>query len=235
MQGKVEAVLFDLGDTLVSTEASLAGALMKLVDAPLAISLKLDYESLKALGQSIEGAIQDFYAVKRLDQPDWLPLWQQSAEACDLNISTESMNQLARAHLKKFVAEAEVMPYSIPLLSALNAKGIPLGLVSNMTGPREIFDDDLRQKGLAEYFDTVVWSCAAGVRKPSSEIFLTALDKLNLKPSSRILMVGDNEIADVQGGNAMGFTTIKIVKGTENQLSEADSVMTGWELLAEFG
>jgi HAD superfamily hydrolase (TIGR01509 family) len=112
---------------------------------------------------------------------------------------------------------------------------IPLALVSNATGPVDIFDDDLRHKGLASFFQTVVWSSAVGYRKPHPRIFQAALAGLGLSASPAILMVGDHEQADVLGGNNMGFTTIKVVNSEGGTNSAADYVVARAALPDFFG
>ena len=85
----------------------------------------------------------------------------------------------------------------MPLLRHLRKAKIPIGLVSNVTGPSEIFERDLSEKGLRPYFDVVVWSSRVGVRKPNPEIYQIALERLKLEPSRLIVMIGDHEIADI--------------------------------------
>lgn len=233
MEKAYEAVLFDLGDTLISTNSSLASAILALDGTLLTELFNISSDKLQQLGLFVEQTIAEFYEFKQLNQPDWLGIWYQAALKAGLSLNLDDIEELARAHLKAFVDQAQVSPYSVPMLAHLKAKGIPVALVSNMTGPREIFDADLSSKGLTDYFDSVVWSCAVGARKPSKEIFQAALCDLNLESSRNILMVGDNETADIKGGNAMGFTTVKIICPLDNRESDVDFQLTGNGLLAE--
>ena len=115
---------------------------------------------------------------------------------------------------------------TVPLLADLQKAKISLALVSNATGPVDIFDDDLRDKGLASFFRVVVWSSAVGYRKPNPRIFQAALNGLGLSAGKAILMVGDHEQADVLGGSHMGLTTIKVVHSDIETNSAADYVVT---------
>jgi putative hydrolase of the HAD superfamily len=200
----------------------------------LAKELNLDGQQLLNLGEGIEQTISDFYVEHRLDQPHWLDVWGQASTYIGLNLNSNEVERLCRAHLKQFVSEARVEPYSIPLLTEIKMANIPLGLVSNMTGPTEIFDADLSDKGLAAFFEVVVWSCAVNYRKPDERIFQFALDRLNLKAGKHIVMVGDNEQADVMGGKAMGFTTVKVIWDKRETDSAADYVVEGSELIQFF-
>ena len=158
-------------------------------------------------------------------QPHWREVWQSASSLCGLNLNSNAVERLCRAHLQQYVSECKVAPYSIPVLEALQKAKIPLGLVSNVTGPVDIFDLDLRKKGLAAFFQVVAWSSAAGYRKPDARIFQAALDKLGLPPGKQIFMIGDHEQADISGGKQMGFTTIKVVDSKEREESAADYVI----------
>ena len=148
---EIEAVLFDLGNTLTAS-ASLAASLAHLARSPTLKDLKLDGKQLNELGQEIERQIGRLYQAGQVQQPDWLSVWQSALSRCGLNFNPREAELLCRAHLGQFVSECKVEPTSIPLLAALHKAKISLALVSNATGPVDIFDRDLRQKGLASFF-----------------------------------------------------------------------------------
>ena len=229
----IQAVLFDLGDTLSAT-ASLVGSLSDLVNSSLATDLNLDSRQLLSLGEEVEQCIGNLYAENELNQPHWLDVWQQASTHIGLNLNSSEVERLCRAHLKQFVSSCRVEPYSIPLLTKLKEESIPLGLVSNVTGPVEIFDTDLRDKGLASFFEVIVWSSAVNYRKPDRKIFQLTLNRLNLEPGNQIVMVGDNEQADIMGGKAMGFTTVKVIREKRGTDSAAEYVVKGSELMQFF-
>lgn len=229
----IQAVLFDLGNTL-TVSASLVKSLTYLENSSLAKDLNLDSRQLLNLGKEIEQYIGNLYTENKLNQPHWFDVWQKASIHIGLTLNSNDVERLCHAHLKQFVDYCSVEPYSISLLTELKRKNIPLGLISNVTGPAEIFDMDLRDKGLTSFFDVIVWSSAVNYRKPNARIFQFALDKLNLKPGKHIVMVGDNEQADIVGGKAMGFTTIKVIKSGEKIDSVADYVVTGVELMRLF-
>ena len=89
-------------------------------------------------------------------------------------------------------------------------------------------------RGLAGFFSVVVWSSAVGYRKPNPRIYEIALEDLELTPGRRIVMVGDNEEADIIGGEKMGFTTVKVDDRGEKSESAADYVVLRSELQTLF-
>ena len=226
---ELQAVLFDLGNTL-SRSASLSRSLVDIANSPLAERLKLSTDRLLKIGLTIEQEISSLYEVERLDQPGWQAVWQAGVKHCGFDFSDNEVAVLCRAHLEQYLKNCEVEPYSLPVLESLREARVPLGLVSNVTGPSEIFESDLSEKGLKPYFDVIVWSSRVGVRKPHPEIYQIALEKLKLKPSRQIVMIGDHENADILGGKRMGFTTVKIVSKKDSSVSVADYVVTGAKL-----
>jgi len=62
--------------------------------------------------------------------------------------------------------------------------------------------------GLAQYVDATIVSANIGYEKPRIEIFQYALEAAGF-PDIRY-MIGDNPIADIQGGKAAGMTTILV-------------------------
>lgn len=62
--------------------------------------------------------------------------------------------------------------------------------------------------GLAKYVDAVIVSANIGYEKPRVEIFNYALEVAEYPDTC--YMIGDNPVADVQGGKAAGLTTILV-------------------------
>ena len=224
----IHGILFDLGNTL-SRSASLSEALAEIPTSSIAGELTLPEQQLLGIGREIERWISDTDP-ESLDQPDWRDVWAQACRSCGLELKPGQVERLCRTHLVQYLRNCQVEAYSIPLLESLRKRGIPMALVSNVTGPFDIFDRDLAQKGLAPYFKVVVWSSQVGCRKPDPRIFQAALDGLHAKPGKQIVMVGDSEVADISGGKAMGFTTIKVEENDKKAGSAADYVVKGNKL-----
>lgn len=225
---RIQGILFDLGNTL-SKSASLSESLAEIYKSSIARDLNLHRQQLLETGKELERLISETYQ-ERPEQPDWREVWEQAPRNCGIELKPEVVERLCRTHLVQYVMNCEVEAYSIPLLESLRKRGIPLGLVSNVTGPVDIFEGDLSKKGLASFFNVVVWSSKVGCRKPDPKIFKIALDGLHLEPGRQIVMVGDDEKADIAGGKEMGVTTIKVVENGEKADSVADYVVDGNEL-----
>lgn len=90
-----------------------------------------------------------------------------------------------------------------PTLRALRDRGLRLGVISNFTGN---LDRCLTELGLASFFDVMIDSAIAGVRKPDAAIFRLALEQLGAE-ARRALMVGDNPFADIRAAALLGMST----------------------------
>jgi len=62
---------------------------------------------------------------------------------------------------------------------------------------------------LAELFDAVVLCSDVGVAKPDAAIFQRALERLDV-PASRAVVVGDDEVLDIEGARAAGLRAIDV-------------------------
>ncbi len=92
----------------------------------------------------------------------------------------------------------------VPTLTALKARGLTLGLISNVEeGAAEMLD----RLGLSSRLDVVMTSRDAGVNKPDPGIFQAALRKAGVKPGDAIY-TGDQYRVDVLGARGAGMTGI---------------------------
>ncbi|EAR10403.1 HAD family hydrolase [Reinekea blandensis] len=191
---RFNTILFDYGNTLVHT--------VSLVDAAMTV-----FGSVKGkmLGQSVEAQIQQLYHKDQCHQPDWKTVWQQACKDAELVYSDDVVFR----HLTEFVEQSSLVPKTHDMLRQLKGAGVKMGLLSNVTGPADVFQNDLINKGIAGYFDTVLWSSAVGTRKPAPSFFTKALQMLSAD-THQTLMVGDSELADVYGAKQVGVTTLKV-------------------------
>ncbi len=94
------------------------------------------------------------------------------------------------------------------LLQRLRKRNLKIGLVCNTgRGPGHALRELMRREGILDYFDATVFSDEIGYGKPDPRIFLTAAERLELKPRD-ILHVGDNLENDVRGAQSAGMKTI---------------------------
>ena len=206
----IKGVIFDYGNTLVESPI--------LSDALVSV---FSHDKALEIGNEIEKTILALYTPEQKEQPDWLKIWEEAFNKYGVLFE----EGIGIQHLRAFVDRNKIYDYTKPLLSELKGKSIKLALLGNMTGPGQIFHDDLIHKGLADYFDCITWSCEIGYRKPSEEAFQDTLKKMGLKPEE-VLMVGDSEIADIGGAAKIGIKTLRIYDGNKPSNSKADFLLS---------
>lgn len=122
----------------------------------------------------------------------------------------------------------------IHTLSKLKSIGFKLGVVSN--GKGEVQRTKLSALGIESLFDCIVVSGDIGVRKPSPEIFMAALNELACEPQEAIF-VGDHPQNDYMGSLNVGMTPIWLSgfhewpKGGEPPVQVADSLESVLEVV----
>lgn len=117
----------------------------------------------------------------------------------------EQIADILHTRFDIFVRTVRAPDYLPELLKKLGRK-YRLGVLSNYPDGNAI-RESLRQTGLEKYFDAVVVSADLGLVKPHPVPFITILDALRVK-AGRAALVGDNWLADVQGGKQAGLQVI---------------------------
>jgi len=141
------------------------------------------------------------------------------ADFCDhLDISHPPNLADIQRDLDADIDSAALFPDSLPALQSLRDHGLRTALISNLASPYRRVVDILN---LEPQFDTILYSCDAGLAKPAPDIYRDALSKLNT-PAESTLMVGDSKRSDVDGPMAVGIHGVLIDR---NGKSSGDSVL----------
>jgi putative hydrolase of the HAD superfamily len=112
---------------------------------------------------------------------------------------------LGEAYWNAYIEEMELFDGVVETLATLQDAGVAVAVVSNLTTRIQL--EKVDELGIEEYVDLVVTSEETGREKPGSVMFTLPLAQLDLRPSE-VVMVGDSVTADVEGGNAVGLTTV---------------------------
>ena len=120
--------------------------------------------------------------------------------------------QLSHAHWEQFAwlwyeplsRRARIEPGLQECLARLTRMGLKLGIVSNTFVNRASLQRQLQLVGLLEFFPVQLYSYEYHVRKPSTELFQIAADKIAERPQN-ILFVGDRIDNDVVPALATGM------------------------------
>jgi HAD superfamily hydrolase (TIGR01509 family) len=185
---RILGVLFDWGDTLFSPP----DAANVIVSAAKERGISVDAEHARALWDELweAGKMPEELAKGRdLSAAAHREIWTGLFERAD-----SAVPGIASTLYERVMDPRAWIPYpdTAPTLRALRARGIKIGIVSNVPQDlRPIF----AAHGLTELVDAFTHSFEVGVEKPDPAIFLRACEALGTKPEET-LMVGDHPVAD---------------------------------------
>ena len=91
------------------------------------------------------------------------------------------------------------------LLEYLSEKKYKLHILSN--GFKEVTYRKCELSGIKNYFETITSADEINVRKPHPEVYEYALNKAGAKKEES-MMIGDDWIADVEGGKSFGLQVV---------------------------
>jgi len=210
LKGK-EAVLFDLGNTLVRYfQRSEFPAVLE--EAILGVRRLLREEGL------LVGSAEAMW--RRVGQENHeaedhrvRPLAGRLARIFQLAPGTaaEVADALCRRFTEPLRARGCLCEDAVPVLQRLRAAGIQTGLVSNTPwgSPGDLWRADLDRLGLSEWLDATVFCTDVGWRKPARPIFEQVLAQLGVAPR-QCLFVGDDPRWDLAGPQRMGMEAVLI-------------------------
>ena len=113
------------------------------------------------------------------------------------------------------------LPGATEILDYLK-KTYRLHIITN--GFTEIQEKKMMVSNIRQYFDVVVDSEMAGVKKPNPNIFHTALNLAGVRPE-KALMIGDNLEADILGAQNVGLNTIHLTTGEKQNQKFSPSIV----------
>ena len=129
---------------------------------------------------------------------------KKTFDALDYPVGDDLIDTLSQEYIKNLTSFNYLVPNTKSILDYLKPR-YRLHIITN--GFEEIQEHKLHMAGISEYFDKIVNSEMAGVKKPNPKIFNLALELANTD-AGRSLMIGDNIEADILGAQAVGFNAI---------------------------
>jgi HAD superfamily hydrolase (TIGR01549 family) len=213
----LKAVLFDMFDTLMiirKNQNVYSPSLMRTYSFLNKNGIKVSFDNFQ---KSYIKARDELYAKvdANLEEPHFNVRISETLKTLGYNYSAAStlVGEATTEFCDEFIKLVYLEPTTEKILCTLHGK-YKLGIISNFAIP-ECVDKLLETHGLAELLDTVVVSAAINKRKPSPEIFLNALKKLDVSTDETVF-VGDTLDADIDGAKSVGIRAIYIQRRIEN-------------------
>jgi HAD superfamily hydrolase (TIGR01509 family) len=161
------------------------------------------------------------------------------AEKSGQSIDADLMRADKRVRDRQLIAYQDVLPGVRDYLETARLIGLQTAIVSSST--HDWVDNQLKRLGLFEAFDRIICREDAARPKPNPDLFLKALDALNVRPEEAIVF--EDSPNGVRAGKAAGIRVVAVpnpvtvrlgVDGADLTLTSlADLPLRG--LLAHFG
>jgi putative hydrolase of the HAD superfamily len=195
----ISDIFFDLDHTLWDFERNSALTFQKIFhEAEIEVSLSKFLEVYVPLNL----AFWKLYRENKINKTDLrYQRLKTTFDSIGYEINDEVIDILSAAYITNLAAYNNLLPNTVEILDYLKPK-YKLHIITN--GFEEVQTRKLVNSNISGYFNQVINSEMAGVKKPNPEIFELALHKANAR-ADRSLMVGDNIEADILGAKAVGF------------------------------
>jgi putative hydrolase of the HAD superfamily len=192
--GGADACLVDLYDTLLSCDFSPNRRELPKLAGVAANAWNEAYAQLWAAVQT--GRVSKAEA------------FTQTLRALGAQPSADLVRALVDLDRELAFASAWLYDDAIPFLDRLRAADIKIAIVSNCS---EHTRPLLTRLGVIPMVDAVVLSCEVGAAKPSEEIYLRALDQLEVAATAAVFV--DDQASYCAGAAALGIKVVQIVRG----------------------
>lgn len=217
----MQAILFDLGDTLLHFETADHKRLLDATARPVYAELcEMGYQppAYEAYSRVMKWQFLRAYFWSRVRRREVrvIPTVTRAHESMRMRLNDEEnerISQRAIPVLRQFFTKDA---HANEMAAKLADDGYKLGIVSNTVLPGKNVDDFLERVGLLSYFPVRVYSSEVGFMKPDRRIFHIALEEMGVAPSETVF-VGDRLDNDVGGASRMGMKTILVVHGEEKR------------------
>jgi 2-haloalkanoic acid dehalogenase type II len=198
---KFEAVLFDLGGTII--KAAEPSEVQRRILQKLNINVSADDVARAEMAMQ---ATFDYKEMIALGSEYWLKYDMRLLEKLGIEKDKENlarkMDTLWWEH-----ADLQAYPDAIETLTLLGQRKIKTGLITNAMS--KDYKQILNKLNLTKYFHTIVGIDDSKAAKPDSKIFLYAVNKLHVKPDKAIY-IGDLIEIDYEGAQNAGLKPLLI-------------------------
>ncbi len=198
----VEAVIFDWGGTLTPWHT------IDLREQWLAYTSV--YDPLRAdelAGELLEAESASWLAAREHHQSATL---DQIFLSAGVDVTGELHQTALTAYQDGWEPHTWTDPDAAPMLTALKASGLQIGLLSNTLWTREHHEYVLARDGILDRFDGAVYSSEIAWTKPHPEAFLAAMAAIGVSDANACVFVGDRPFDDIHGAKAIGMRAVLV-------------------------
>ncbi len=209
---RIEAILFDLGDTLLHFGKLSKG---RLLDEAMRRSYAYLQEHNQPVGSFRVYRLLHLWGIRWHLLRSWLTgndfnsleLLKTYGAKNGLDLAPEQWEELNWRWYEKLAEAGAVEPGTQEALDRLTRMGLKLGVLSNTFIHKCSLERHLEQEGLLQYFPVRLYSYEFPWRKPNVRIFQEAAARIEVEPQ-HIMFVGDLIDKDITGALAAGMTAV---------------------------
>jgi putative hydrolase of the HAD superfamily len=209
----IKAVLFDLGGTLIET-AEVPEIFRRILKA---FGIGVSYEEIR---NAHEANKKEFdVAAKQIELG--MEFWNEYNLQILRKLGVEHNVKALAENISKLWwdnADLRFYPDVIDTIAWLRSREIKVGVITNAL--KEDYEQILMRLNASQLFDVVVGTDTCRKAKPDKQIFMWALDRLDVKPEEA-LFVGNELETDYEGAMRTGLKALLIDRdGTSNDKVE---------------
>ncbi len=129
---------------------------------------------------------------------------KKSFDLLNYSVQDDLIHSLSEQYIAMLSTFNNLIPNTIEILEYLKPN-YRLHIITN--GFEEVQTKKLQASNIHHYFDKIINSEMAGVKKPNPRIFQLALDMASVNADNAV-MIGDNIEADILGAQAVGLNAL---------------------------
>ena len=196
----VDGLVFDLDNTLLDRSTAFIRVAGSFYEERLRATTSVKRDEAVAMMVRWDG---DGYT----DREGMLTRWHN--EWPEVGLDMGSLKRWYRSEMERQVRpDAEVNGF----LAHLNERRMPWGIVTNGSPSQH---GKCRVAGLDRLAAFIIVSEEAGYRKPDPRIFRDALKATGLASPARVMFIGDNPAADIDGAKRFGMKAAWVRRGRQ--------------------
>ena len=218
----IRCILFDLGSTLWTAVDKSAWLNLEETSNLIAVETLRRFTNDKefssidshTLGTLLRRAVEKRIRFEARQnpgyEPDFVLATMEALQKLGISKANRTLSEDIYEALRIRIPNSRVLfDDTLSTLAVLKQRGYILGVVTNRHYGGVPFHEDLQIVGLLDYFEYEHMAISAdlGIRKPNPDIFMYALNKLNVEPEEAA-MVGDSLKADILGARTLNILAI---------------------------
>ncbi|MDC6352650.1 YjjG family noncanonical pyrimidine nucleotidase [Zeaxanthinibacter sp. PT1] len=201
---KIKDIFFDLDHTLWDFEKNSALTFEKILAEN---QVQIETAEFMKTYAPINMALWKMYREERIGKNDLrYQRLKKTFRALKYPVKKDLIYHLSDQYIEHLASFNHLLPHTQDILEYLKPN-YRMHIITN--GFQEVQERKMRKSNIFDYFEHMINSEMAGVKKPNPWIFQLALKRTGANPGQS-MMIGDNLEADILGAKALGFNTLHL-------------------------